>query len=452
MQLQIRGGSKPMRRATLVATVVTLVLLTAGRAQALDKARLDQFFDRLAEKNKAMGTLVVAKDGDVLYTRSIGYGRIDAAERKPLTAASRFRIASITKMYTAVMILQLVEEGKLRLTDTLDQFVPQVPNARKITIGQMLAHRSGIPNVRRDQVPWKPGEAVTKDEMLAQIVKGAPEFEPDTNHSYSNSGYFLLGLILEKVTGKSYAEALEERINSRIGLKDTYVAIRSIDVNKNESLTYWNTGGDWKQARETHPSIARQLVSTPGDMARFIEALFDLKLISQASLDQMKTIRDGDGLGMTTFTFAGKTFYGETGGGDNYGSWLAYLPEEKLAVAYATNAKVHPVKDIVSGVIDIYYDKPFQVPAFDTIAVNPEVLDQYVGVYSSPDAPRKWTVTRDGGTLFVQPGKETSAALEATAQDQFQLFGGAVTFEYDAAKREMILKRGGRAMRFMKDK
>jgi CubicO group peptidase (beta-lactamase class C family) len=95
------------------------------------------------------------------------------------------------------MILQPAEEGKLKLTDTLDKFFPKVPNAQKITIRQILAHRSGIPNVTRDQATWKPGEAVTKEEMLALVVKGTPEFEPDTNSSYSNSGYFLLGLILE---------------------------------------------------------------------------------------------------------------------------------------------------------------------------------------------------------------------------------------------------------------
>jgi CubicO group peptidase (beta-lactamase class C family) len=441
-----------MKTKMLLAGILSLALVTTGNAQTLDKAKLDDFFDRLAEKNKAMGSLVIAKDGDVLYTRAIGYSQINEAEKKPLTAANRFRIASISKMYTAVMILQLVEEGKLKLTDTLDKFFPQVPNAQEITIGQILAHRSGIPNVRRDQATWKPGAPVSEDEMLALIVKGTPEFEPDTKHSYSNSGYFVLGLILEKVTGKAYAEALEERINSKIGLKDTYRATGTIDVNNGEALTYINTGSDWKQGFETHPTIGFQIISTPGDMAKFIEALFDLKLISQESLNQMKTIREEEGLGMTTFTFAGKTFYGETGGGDNYGSWLAYLPEEELAVAYTTNAKVHPVKDIVSGVIDIYYNKPFQIPTFETIAVSPEVLDQYVGVYSSPDAPKKWTITRDGGTLFVQPGKENAAALEATAEDKFQLFGGAVTFEFDAAQKEMILKRAGRLMTFTKDK
>jgi hypothetical protein len=146
---------------------------------------------------------------------------------------------------------------------------------------------------------------------------------------------------------------------------------------------------------------------------------------------------------MTTFTFAGKTFYGETGGGDNYGSWLAYQPEEKLAVAYTTNAKVYPVKDIVSGVIDIYYNKPFQIPTFETIAVSPEVLDKYVGVYSSPEAPVRFTITREGATLFVQPGSESAAPLEATAQDKFQLGGGTIVFEFDAAKKQMIIKRGG---------
>jgi D-alanyl-D-alanine carboxypeptidase len=441
-----------MKIKILFATVLTLALGAAGYAQALDKAKLDQFFDRLAEKNKAMGSLIIAKDGKVVYTRAIGYAQVDATIKKPLTAASRFRIASITKTYTAVMILQLVEEGKLKLTDTLDKFFPQVPNAQKITILQILSHRSGIPNVRRDQATWKPGAQVIKDEMLALIVKGSPEFEPDTKNSYSNSGYFLLGLILEKLTGKPYDQALEERINSKIGLKDTYIATGRIDVNKGEALTYINTGSDWKQGFETDPSIGFQLISTPGDMAKFIQSLFDLKMISQDSLNQMKTMRDDEGIGMVTFTFAGKTFYGNTGGGDNYGSWLAYQPEEKLVVAYTTNAKVHPVKDIVSGAIDIYYGKPFEIPAFETIAIIPEVLDKYVGVYSSPDAPKKWTITRDGGTLFVQPGSESAAALEATAQDKFQLFGGRVVFEFDAAKNQMMLKRGGRSIVFTKEK
>src|SRR5687768_1816352 len=315
-------------RYILFAISLTLALFTASHAQTLDKIKLDQFFDRLAEKNKAMGSLVIAKDGNVLYTRAIGYSQFSASEKKPLTAANRFRIGSITKMFTAAMIFQLVEAGKLKLTDTLDKFFPQIPNAKKITIVQILAHRSGIPNVRRDQnsqgnVNTTP---ITKDEMLALIAKATPDFEPDSKQSYSNSGYFLLGLILEKVTGKPYEEALRTRITSKIGLKDTYVATGNIDVTKSEALTYMNLGGDWKPVAETHPSNlfgGGSIVSTPNDLARFITALFDGKIVSKESLAAMKTIRDGDGFGMMEpFTFAGKTFYGHTGGGDNYGAWL----------------------------------------------------------------------------------------------------------------------------------
>src|SRR5688572_19634364 len=235
-----------MKIKILFATLLTLALFTAGYAQTLDKTKLDQFFDRLAEKNKAMGSLTIAKDGKVLYTRAIGYSQINGTEKKPLAAANRFRIASITKMFTAAMILQLVDEGKLKLTDTLDRFVPQIPNAGKITIEQILRHRSGIPNVRRDQAsqPNVNTTPITKEEILALIVKATPAFEPDAKHGYSNPGYFLLGLILEKVTGKSYAAALEERITSKIGLKDTYTATGSIDVSQHESLTYIYTGSE----------------------------------------------------------------------------------------------------------------------------------------------------------------------------------------------------------------
>ena len=450
-----------MKIRMLFATLLTLALFTAGYAQTLDKTKLDQFFDRLAEKNKAMGSLVIAKDGKVIYTRTIGYGQINGTEKKPLTAANRFRIGSITKMFTAALILQLVEEGKLKLTDTLDKFFPQVPNAKKITIVQILWHRSGIPNVRREQnsqgnVNTIP---VTKDEMLALIVKATPDFEPDTKHSYSNSGYQLLGLILEKVTGKPYGEALTERITSKIGLANTYIATGNIDVSKNEALTYMNFGDGWKPVPETHPSIlfsAGAIVSTPNDLAKFIQALFDGKIVSKESLDQMKTIRDGEGSGMEPFTFAGKIFYGHTGGADNYGAWLAYLPEEKLAVAYTTNAKVYPVRDIMSGIMDIYYNKPFQIPTFESIAISLEVLDKYVGVYSTPEAPVKFTITREGPTLYAQPpGAQSAVPLEATDQDKFKLDNGTpagIVFEFDAAKNQMTIKRNGGQRVFTKEK
>jgi len=267
-------------------------------------------------------------------------------------AGNRFRIASIGKTYTAVMIMQLVEEQKLKLTDILDRLFPQVPNTKKITIVQMLSHRSGIPNVQRGWGPqrnWR--NEITKNEMFDLISKATPEFEPDTKQSYSNSDYFLLTLILEKITGKSYADALKDRITSKIEFADTYIEPGFIDVK-------------------------------------------------------------------------------------------AYQQEEKLGVAYTTNAKICAVEKIVRGAVEVYYHKPFQIPTFEAIAVSPGVLDKF-GVYSSSDAPAKFAITRKDGRPFVQPGNESATALEATAPDRFQLAGGRIVFEFDAAKGQMILKRGG---------
>jgi CubicO group peptidase (beta-lactamase class C family) len=445
-----------MRKKILVLIFVSLTFVTAISAQAFDRVKLDQFFDRLAEKNKAMGSLTIVRDGKVVYTRVIGFGKIDGGERVPLTAASRFRIGSITKMFTAAMVLQLVEDGKLKLIDTLDKFFPQIPNAKVITIKQILAHRSGIHDAIIDSklrnAPKT--QAMTKEELLALVSKAPSDFEPDTKSSYSNSGYFVLGLIVEKITGKTYDSVLKERIASKIGLKDTYVAAGNIDVTKNEALTYRYIG-EWKLEPETHPSNmfgGGSIISTPFDMAKFIQALFELKLISREHLAVMQTIKEGDGIGMEPFNFAGKTFYGHTGGGDNYGAWLAYLPEEKLAVAYTTNAKVYPVKDIMSGAIEIYYNRPFQIPTFESLAVNSEVLDKYVGVYSSADAPVKFTVTRQGTTLYVQPGAQSAAPLEAMSENKFRIEGAGVIFEFDAAKNQMVIKRPGGERVFTKDK
>ncbi len=441
-----------MKAKLLFIALLTLASLTAGYAQTLDKAKLDQLFDRILEKNKGMGSLTIAKDGNVLYTRSFGYSQITGTEKKPLTAATKYRISSITKVYTAVMVFQLVEEGKLKLTDTLDKFFPQIPNASRITIAQMLSHRSGIPALQPD-VGWYL-QPKTKDEIVAAIAKGQPEFEPDTKTAYSNTGYNLLGYVVEKAGGKPYPDALKERITSKIGLKDTYVGIGKGDPGKNEAIAYKYIGG-WREGNEPDLSIpggGGSILSTPKDMTIFIKALFDLKLVSQDSLKQMTTMRDGEGMGMTTFKFAGRTLYGETGGSGSSGAWLNYFPEEKLALAYTTNMKMYPVKNIVSGVFDIYWNRPFQLPTLEGVNVSPEVLERYVGVYSIPGTPAKMTVTLDGATLYIRAGSEQSGVpLEATAEDKFTI-GPGVSFEFDAEKGLLTIKRANGDRVFTKEK
>jgi CubicO group peptidase (beta-lactamase class C family) len=428
-----------------------LAFFTAGYAQTLDKAKLDQFFDRLAEKNKAMGSLTLAKDGNVLYSRSFGYSQISGNEKKPLTAETKYRIASITKTYTAVMIFQLVEEGKLRLGDTLDKFFPQVPNAARITIGQILAHRSGIPDIQPDGSWGK--QPRTKDEVVARISQGQPKFEPDARHLYSNTGYFVLGYIVEKVGGKPYPEALEERITSKIGLEDTYAGTGNTDPSKNEALSYRYVGG-WKESAELNFSVlggAGSILSTPADMTKFIQALFNLKLVSHDSLKQMTTMRDGEGMGLVTFSFAGRTLYGNTGGSGSSGAWMAYFPEEKLALGYTTNAKIYPVSNIVGGVFDLYWNRPFQIPTFDGFDVSPEVLDRYRGFYSTAGTPTRVKFIRDGATLYFQPGGQGQAVpIEATAENKFKI-DPFIIFEFDLAKGELTIDRAGQKRVFTKE-
>jgi CubicO group peptidase (beta-lactamase class C family) len=351
-----------MKIKILSAFLLTFALFNVVSAQTPDRAKLDRFFDRLAEKNQAMGSLTVAKDGKVLYTRAIGYSQINGSERKPATTSTRYRVGSITKTFTAAMIFQFVEEGKLKLSDTLDKFLPQIPNAGKITIAHILTHHSGIHDFIRepDFRAWSLS-ARTKDETLAFIAKGKPDFEPGEKRSYSNAGYVLLGFVIEKLDGKPYQDALKKRITGKLGLKDTYAGTGKTDVSKKESFSY-SYAGDWKQHEEMDLSVpggAAAIISTPSDLVKFIQALFDGRLISQENVNQMK-----NGIGMSENKLGGKTVYGHSGGTDGFSSTVFYLPEEKLAVAYTANAKVYSHGKIFSGILDIYYNKPFEIPTF----------------------------------------------------------------------------------------
>lgn len=434
-----------MKIKLFFAALAGLVLISPVHAQTVDRARLDRFLERLLEKNQAMGELTIVRDGEPVYDRAFGFGQMTGAVKQPLTAASRFRIGSITKMFTAIVIHQLAEEKRLNLSDRLEQFVPQIPNASKITIAQILGHRSGIHNVFGDpaQSPWAPDQPISKADLLARIAKGPPDFEPDTMHRYSNSGYSVLGFVIEKVTGKAYEDVVQERIISRVGLRDTYVTAAPIDAAKGEALTYRAFADGWRQSNsENHPTIrfaAGSIVATTGDMVKLIRALFDGKLVSPASLELMKTQRDGDGMGMVTFTWEGRTFYGENGGDATTGAWIAYLPEEKLAIAYATNAKVYSVAEIMKGVAAIYYGRPFELPTFDQVEVSAGTLAKYVGVYVNP--PGRFTITHEGSTLFVQPAAAAKPApTEAISETVFQVTKG-VTLEFDVEKGQMTLKR-----------
>lgn len=444
------GMMRGRRVAALFVSLAFLSLSSSALAQTIDKAKLDQFFDRIAEKNKGMGSVVVARDGQVLYTRAIGFGRINGAEKQRLSAASRFRVGSISKMFTGVLALQLVEQGKLKLTDTLDAHFPNVPNAKKITVAHMLGHTSGVFNVtdERDYRDLKLAPK-TRDEMAALIAKGKPEFEPGAKYSYSNSNFVLLGYIVETAAGKPLKDLLQERIVDPLGLKDTYLADGFSDAAKNE-VSSFRYIRDWERMDETHMSVpggAGAVVSTPADLAKFIHALFEMKLVSKPSLDRMKN----DKFAMITYPIGGETFFGHGGSIDGFRSTLVYLSKEKLAVAYTANGSVFPSQELVGGVIAISRNQPYAIPTFEGFAVSTETLDKYVGVYSSSKAPLKFKITREGEKLFAGPEGRQAAPLSATAEGKFKIEGSAITIEFDAAKKQMTMRRPGRETVFTKE-
>lgn len=406
--------------------------------------------DILAAKNNAMGSLTISRNGAVVYSRAIGYSYISGNEKIPATSQTKYRIGSITKMFTATMIFQLIEDGKLSLNTTLDKYFSQLPNAGKITIGNLLNHRSGLHNFTDDpEYPTWMTQPKTQDEMLAIISKGGVDFQPGEKFSYSNSGYVVLGYIVEKVSKQSYSKYLSNRITSKIGLSNTYVGTKT-DTKKNESLSY-RFSNSWEQAPETDMSIpagAGAIVSTTADLTQFIESLFSLKLVSSSSLSQMKTLTDGYGMGMFQIPFYEKKAYGHNGGIDGFESTLAYFPEDSVAVAYCTNGRVYPVNNILIGVLSIYFNKPYSIPTF---SLKAEDLDKYLGVYSSAQIPLKITVTKNGATLFAQATGQQSFPLDETGKDKFKFDPAGIVIEFNPDKNEMTLKQGGENVVFTKE-
>jgi len=423
-------------------------------SQNFDKAKMDQLFDVLAQKEKAMGSVTLSKNGNVIYSRAIGYSSITDANKQPSTTLTKYRIGSITKMFTTTMIFQLVEDGKLKLTTTLDTYFPKLPNANKITIGNLLNHHSGLHNFTNDpEYMSYMTQPKTQDEMLAIFAKSNVDFQPNEKGEYSNTNFVILGFIIEKITKQSYSVNLKQRITSKIGLSDTYYGGKT-NANNNECFSYQFVS-NWKQMPETDMSIpggAGAIVSTPTDLTKFIEALFSLKLVKQNSLDQMKTITDGFGMGMFQIPFYDHKALGHPGGIDGFGSNLAYFPEDSLVIAYCSNGLVYPMNDILIGVLSIYFKKDYSIPTFTSVSMKTEELDKYLGVYSSAQIPLKITITKDNATLIAQATGQSSFPLEATEKDKFKFDQAGVKMEFNTDKSEMTLKQNGGVFLFTKDK
>jgi D-alanyl-D-alanine carboxypeptidase len=189
-------------KKTLLTTALFVTLSQFGWAQtSFDKAKLDNYFQNLETNNKFMGSIAVSQDGKVIYTKSIGFA--DVENNQKANENTKYRIGSISKTFTTVMVMKAVEDKKLDLNQTIEKFFPTVPNANKITIKQLLGHRSGIHNFTNDDeyMTWYT-QPKTEKEMVEIITKIGSDFEPDSKADYSNSNFVLLTYILEKTNNR----------------------------------------------------------------------------------------------------------------------------------------------------------------------------------------------------------------------------------------------------------
>lgn len=324
------------------------------------KDKLDNYFSHIENNNHEMGSIAISRNGKIIYQRSMGCQYISSNEKIKATAETKYRIGSITKTFTATLVFQLIEEGKVYLGTTLDRYFPAIPNAKEITIEYLLNHRSGIHNFTEhaDIRKWE-AKGKTKKEMLTIITGFSPDFSPGEKASYSNSNYVLLGFIIESITGKPYKDVLKEKIISVLGMNDTYYGGKT-NILVNESFSY-KFKDKWElipEASMSVPNAAGAIISTPTDLTTFISGLFSGKLLKNHSLIKMTTLTDGFGLGMGPVSYRNLFGFGHIGSIDGFTSSLYYLPEDSLAIAYCSNNGSYNSSNIVTNALNIFYSNP----------------------------------------------------------------------------------------------
>jgi CubicO group peptidase (beta-lactamase class C family) len=437
-----------MKKIILLATFCFIGF--AANAQQLNTAKLDSLFTRLSEKNQSMGSFAIAKDGKVIYSRAIGFANEHQGIMEGSNTNTLYRIGSTTKMFTAAMIYQLVDEGKLSLDTKLSKYFPVVPNAKDITVLMLLNHTNGLQDFVNDDgndfdMSWITQPRSDK-ELMSMFMDKAPHFAPGASQSYSNTGYLLLTHIIEKVTGKSYNENLQKRMCSKLGLKNTYSPVDN-NLKKGEAASF-SYSGKWERITDIYfPNVVGvgDILSTPSDLIAFNEALVAGKLFSEKSMATMKTFtgNSGFGAGIMRVPFYDKTGLGH--GGDTYGTHtlVATFPEDKLTIAFSVNGEVYPHNDVAVAMLSIVYGKKFNIPEFNAFAVSADLLDKYAGTYSSPQLPIKLLISRKNEILVAQASGQPSFPLEAIAANAFKFDGAGVVIEFEADKNQLVLKQGG---------
>jgi CubicO group peptidase (beta-lactamase class C family) len=417
----------------VLALAVVLVFAAAGFAQ--DVARMELLVQSLTPDNRFMGTVLVARGENVLLSK--GYGSANLEWGIANTPATRFRIGSITKQFTAAAILLLEERGRLTVEDAVRKHLPDAPPAwEKITVFHLLTHTSGIPNFTSfPEYQSTMSVAVTTEKLVERFRDKPLEFAPGEKMNYSNSGYVLLGYLIEKISGKTYAQFLQENIFAPLSMTGSGYDSHSA-VLARRAAGYGPSPNGPVNAPFLHMTIphgAGALYSTTEDLLRWNQALFGGKLLSAASLEKMTTpVKNDYGFGIAITTANGRTRYSHNGGINGFNSSLAYYPDSRVTIAVLANMNGPAADELGSKLSALAHGESVVLQSErKPITVSPKVLAQYVGTYQvGPGA--NLVIRLDGDQLTAQLGDQPRLPIFAESETRF--FLRAVDAQLDFVK------------------
>ncbi|HZG54131.1 MAG TPA: serine hydrolase domain-containing protein, partial [Pyrinomonadaceae bacterium] len=369
------AGFARLRGAWLLVVLVALALQPAASAQGGDKAaRIEEYLARANKTGQFNGAALVAENGRVIYKKGLGLANMEW--NVPNEADTKFRLASITKQFTAALILQLVDQGKLKLDGKLSDYLPDYRKdvGDKVTIHHLLTHTSGIPSYT--SLPKFMEEASRTPYQVAEFVKkyasGDLEFEPGAKFRYNNSGYFLLGAIIEKIHGKPYEQVIKENIFDPLGMKNSGYDRHNTILSKRAS-GYQKTPAGYVNAPYLDMSIpyaAGSLYSTVEDLYLWDQALYADKIVSAKSKEVMyKPFLDnyayGWGISKVTLPQSKEVInsVAHSGGIHGFSTLLTRYPEQKhLIVLLDNTSQGEKLGRITRDLTNILYNQPFEMP------------------------------------------------------------------------------------------
>jgi len=325
-----------------------------------DIARMEHVVQGYVASQSFMGSVLVARGGQVILSK--GYGSANLEWNIPNSPTTKFRLGSITKQFTAASVLLLEERGKLSTGDPVKKYLPDAPAAwDKITIFHLLTHTSGIPNFTSFP-EYKKIEpfATTPGEVVARFRDKPLDFAPGEKWSYSNSGYLLLGYLIEKITGGSYEKFVTENIFTPLGMKDSGCDSNSAVI-AHRASGYVHDARGFENAGFIHMSIphaAGALYSTTEDLLKWEQGLFGGKVLKPESLAKMTTpFKENYACGLGVQIIDGHKRIEHGGGIEGFNTNLAYYPDEKLTVVVLANVNGKAPEEIAAKLASIAHGK-----------------------------------------------------------------------------------------------